>query len=134
MLNAEKYKHQITEMKYRFGINKEKGNLMVCGFSQCPYCKFRCEYIMTCDKQKIKWLLEETDPKGEEETIKIDWTKIPVDTKVLASYDEKKWFNCHFAKFEKGIVYVWSMGCTSHTASGQCRYTTYPYTKLMEED
>ena len=45
-----------------------------------------------------------------------DWTKVPVDTKILVKYSEQdEWEKRHFAKFENGEVYAYSDGSTSFT-------------------
>lgn len=44
----------------------------------------------------------------------VDWTKVPIDTKVLCrDGDATPWFKRYFAGFENGIPRVWSNGRTS---------------------
>lgn len=45
----------------------------------------------------------------------IDWSKVPADTKVEVSNDGVVWHKRHFDSFEKGLVYVFADGRTSHT-------------------
>lgn len=68
---------------------------------------------------------------------KIDWTKIPIDTKIFVKCDsdDTEWIPCHFAKFENGRVYAWNNGQTSFTISRtfskeQCY--SYMYAKLAK--
>lgn len=53
---------------------------------------------------------------------KVDWSKVPVDTKVYA-YREWIKYKRYFAYYKDGKVYVWSNGCTSWTA----QHTTVDY-------
>ena len=63
----------------------------------------------------------------------IDWTKIPVDAKVLVSEDGEYWIRRYFAKYEGGCIYAFSDGYTSFTAEKDdvCRWN---YAKLYEEE
>ena len=45
----------------------------------------------------------------------IDWSKVPVDTKVLVSNDGKEWSRRHFADNKDGKVYCLNSGVTSFT-------------------
>lgn len=47
----------------------------------------------------------------------VDWSNLPVDTKVMVSYDGENWYNNHFAKYENGTVYTWIGGGTSWSTS-----------------
>ena len=60
----------------------------------------------------------------------IDWSKVPVDTKVLVSNDGKEWSRRHFAKYEYNKVYAWDYGATSYS-SKHC--SSWKYAKLYEE-
>ena len=47
----------------------------------------------------------------------IDWTKVPVDTKILVRNSEcSEWNRRYFAKYENGKVYAWDNGRTSWSA------------------
>lgn len=68
----------------------------------------------------------------------IDWSKVPVDTKILvADYDSEgeaiEWKKRHFAKCENGIVYAWSDGMTSFTAKLDGSCMNWDCAKLYEE-
>ena len=66
----------------------------------------------------------------------VDWTKVPVDTKVLVSNDEKNWFRRHFAKYEDGKVYCFNDGYTSFTIVNYAylsNATSWEYAKLYQE-
>jgi hypothetical protein len=53
-----------------------------------------------------------------ENTLKVDWSKVPVDTPIWVWEDgcEGIKIKRHFAKFEDGKIYVWNDGKTSWTA------------------
>ena len=68
----------------------------------------------------------------------IDWSKVPVDTKILvANYDSEgeaiEWKKRHFAKYENGIVYAWNNGMTSFTAKLDGSCINWDCAKLYEE-
>ena len=69
-----------------------------------------------------------------EEIVDVDWSKVPVDTKILVSdYDDTSvWIRRYFAKYENGIVYAFSDGLTSFTI-GDAGVCGWKYTKLYEE-
>jgi hypothetical protein len=46
----------------------------------------------------------------------VDWSKIPVDTLVEVSDDGEKFIKRHFAKYERGMIFVWGDGRSSKTA------------------
>ena len=45
----------------------------------------------------------------------VDWSKVEVDTKILVSNDDVRWYRAHFAMFENGTIYSFSNGTTSFT-------------------
>ena len=63
---------------------------------------------------------------------KVDWTKVPVDTKVLVrDYEEENWTKRHFAKYEDGKIYVYDGGKTSFTTNS---VSSWRYNKLYKEN
>ena len=66
----------------------------------------------------------------------VDWSKVPVDAKVLVSDDGKEWNRRYFAKYEDGKVYCFNDGYTSFTIVN-CAYlsnaTSWEYAKLYQE-
>lgn len=63
---------------------------------------------------------------------KIDWTKVPVDAKVLVKdYKEEDWKKRHFAKYEGGKIYAYDDGKSSFTANGVL--ASWSYGKLYKE-
>ena len=64
----------------------------------------------------------------------IDWSIMPVDTKILVSNEEDKgWKRRYFAKYKDGKVYVWALGKTSFTANNNEDVTDWEYAKLYNE-
>ena len=68
---------------------------------------------------------------GEFEEV-VDWSKVPVDTKILVSEDGKDWCRRYFAKYEGGRVYAFYDGTTSFTGSSE-NLLGWAYAKLYEE-
>ena len=68
---------------------------------------------------------------GEFEEV-VDWTKVPVDTKILVSDDGKCWCRRYFAKYEGGRVYAFMDGTTSFTGSSESSLS-WKYAKLYEK-
>lgn len=113
MTNWEKYKEtflKITACGSDFAVDRT-GKIVACGNLLCADCLFKEE---TCTTRRMKWLDEEyIEPKKSE----IDWSKVPVDTPVLA-WDGNDNLKCrsHFAKYENNKIYTFADGRTSHTA------------------
>ena len=63
----------------------------------------------------------------------IDWSEIPVDTKVLVSKDNEIWFKRYFAKYENGKIYCFRNGASSFSADDEADILTWKYVKLYEE-
>lgn len=63
----------------------------------------------------------------------VDWSKVPVDTKILVSCDGCNWFKKYFAKVQNGEIYAWDNGSTSWSVSNKeyC-VTWWRYAKLAE--
>lgn len=64
----------------------------------------------------------------------IDWSKIPVDTKLLVSRDGEDWYRRYFAKYENDRVYCFDSGATSFSVqTGNLDISAWEYVKLYEE-
>lgn len=64
-----------------------------------------------------------------EETI--DWSKVPVDTKILVSDNGETWFKRYFDKYKNGKIYAWADGRTSFSARNN-DVTGWKYAKLYK--
>lgn len=84
-----------------------------------------------CILLQFLWLMEEYKEPEEQE---VDWSKVAVDTPILVKdYKSEQWERRYFAKYENGIVYAWSNGCTSWTTYEQNDITRWNIAKLAEE-
>ena len=127
MTNYEYYKKQIeriTRLGLRFGFDTTTGEIAYCNRINCADCKF----IGGCAYKKIEWADEEYEESA------VDWSQVPIDTKVLISNDGENWSKRYFAKVsDKGDPFVWYDGLSSWTAP-QGWYGKYKYVKLAEEE
>ena len=65
----------------------------------------------------------------------IDWSTIPVDTKVLVKdFKHDKWKKRYFCKYEDGMIYCWSCGTTSFSANDDNDFVGWEYVELYKED
>ena len=69
---------------------------------------------------------------GEFEEV-MDWSKVPVDTKVLVSDDGKEWIRRHFAKYEDGKVYCFCCGASSFSIDDISSVSSWKHYKLYQE-
>ena len=62
----------------------------------------------------------------------IDWSKVPVDTKILVKDTEDccVYTRRYFAEYKDGYIYAWTDGKTSFTTQSK---TAWKYGKLYEE-
>lgn len=63
----------------------------------------------------------------------VDWSKVEVDTKILVSNDDVRWYRAHFAKFENNTIYSFSNGTTSFTYEYSA-FEPWKYAILYEEE
>ena len=130
MTNFEKYGKQMLDF---IDNNKAQtpaivdGKFTKCGNTHCSKCSLGKEKYqgLYCGNRILLWLCEEYQEPS------VDWSKVPVDTKVLVSDDGEKWFKRYFAGYEDGRVYVWYSGGTSWSNN---LTSPYNYAKLAEED
>lgn len=64
----------------------------------------------------------------------VDWSKVPVDTKVVGTFRYGSTGNYYFAKFEDGKVWLWSNGKTSWSAFGSLSAWPPEQVSLWKED
>lgn len=134
MTNYEKYKEKIDKFlqdTYRIAVDKNERELVDCRELNCKNCLFSSSYNEDrfCEVNRIKWLVSEYKESG------VDWSKVPIDTPVLASMDREKWYNFYFAGTDDwGNTYVYSSGRTSWSSKTAYDSETVkvPYIKLAE--
>ena len=128
MKNREKYAEQIIDMAVNtisIAVDKE-GKPCDCNAIRCSDCTF---IDGNCRERIKEWSEQEyVEPA-------VDWSKVPVDTKILVRDSETgQWSRRHFARYEKNIVFSWRNGCTSYSVAGYDDVTDWKYAKLAEED
>ena len=90
----------------------------LCEEKQCDVCRLMLN--ISLDKEVI-------EPE-------IDWSKVPVDTKLLVrEHGSQVWFNRYFARYGDGKVYVFREGKTSWSDNGLNCEETWDFAKLAEE-
>ena len=63
----------------------------------------------------------------------VDWSKVKVDTPILAKDDyDDKWEKAYFAKYEDEMIYAWSNGRTSFSARNEEDTFIWDRAKLAE--
>ena len=63
----------------------------------------------------------------------VDWSKIPVDTLVEVSDDGEKFIKRHFAKYERGMIFVWGDGRSSKTAYSENDVVKWEMANIIRE-
>ena len=67
--------------------------------------------------------------------IPVDWSKVPVDTKVLVRNNkDEEWEKRHFAEYENGRIYCWYDGKTSFTTDTTIKKIIWNFAKLYERE
>lgn len=78
--------------------------------------ELECIYPLTA----VKLIMEYKFP--------LDWNNVPVDTPILVSHDNIKWFNRHYSHLCDGLVCAFANGTTSWSATNT---VTWEYAKLV---
>lgn len=131
MTNFEHYKNEILDIVCKddgmaFSIHENK--VVPCSSISCMDCKFHTivddKYL--CAEFRAGWL------KSEYEEPKVDWSTIPVDTKVLVrDGEDNEWKKRYFAKYENEKVYTFADGGTSWSSDVEA--VSWNYAKLADE-
>lgn len=132
MTNREKYAERILDIAvtgHSIAVDK-RGNFYKCSDLECEDCIFSMveQDNCYCGEKIKKW--------SEQEYVEspVDWSKVPVDTKILVRDSETgQWEKRHFAIYENNIVFAWDGGCTSYSADGYDDAVGWKYAKLAEE-
>ena len=105
MTNREKIKDEPDEMLSAFlAVVEEKP--VHCEDMDCQECDFRGKCPVR-EKCVINWLIAEYQGPP------VDWSKVPIDTPVLASCDGKRWYRRYFAGMRGGEPEAYACGATS---------------------
>lgn len=129
MTNREKYVNEILDIAGKgkvLAVDKSTGKPIECdSLSRCENCLFYDKENRKCGNRKW-WLDSEY----------VDWTKVAVDTPILVSDDPefKIVRKGHFAQYTYGVIYTFSEGMTSWTATWRTHQITgWNYAKLATE-
>ena len=128
MLNKEKFKDEIVEIAckgYDFAL--EDGKVVNCQYTDCWNCSFSSHIDgVCCTVNRKNWANSEYEEY-------VDWSKVPVDTKILVRDSENaSWAPRHFAGVAHGCIYAFSYGRTSFTCNSKGR--SWRYAKLYKEE
>lgn len=111
MTNREAYKDKLDNLLACI-VAVVDGEPVLCENASCNRCLFRG----SCGKPEhkkaiIDWL------NAEYQEPSVDWSKVPIDTPVLASCDGEEWYRRHYAGTDgDGNPKVYSFGQTSWSA------------------
>ena len=124
MINREKFKDELDEMLLAFlAVVEEKP--VHCEDMDCQECDFRGKCPVR-EKCVIDWL------NAEYQEPPVDWSKVPIDTPVLASTDGRYWSRQYFAGVDDdGNPGTFYAGATSWS-SCLIEHCYYKYIKLAE--
>ena len=101
-----------------------KGKPMPCEDTDCRECDFNGR----CTERKdavLDWL------NAEYQEPPVDWSKVPIDTPVMASIDGKRWYRRYFAGVRGGKPETYDVGATSWSVDGK-RTCVWKFVKLAE--
>ena len=132
MTNREKYAEQILDIATSgscIAVDK-KGNMYKCEKLVCRDC------IFSRNENSERSCAENTKEWSEQEYVEppVDWSKVPVDTKILVRDSENEmWKRRHFAKFEDGKIFAWASGETSFSVYNSDFTKEWNQGKLAED-
>lgn len=135
MKNREKYADFLIECAIRgTGVSVSKnGKLYNCMDLDCEDCLFN-NPSLDCAEMTRKWA------DAEYEEPEIDWSKVPVDTKMWVKNDfSRRWIPRYFSGEidEEGNPFVYFSGATSFSCdrdkNGNPLTITFPYYRLAED-
>lgn len=132
MTNREKYAEQILDIATTGSCIAvdEKGKMYKCENLMCRDC------IFSRNENRESSCAENTKKWSEQEYVEppVDWSKVPVDTKILVRDSENEtWKKRHFAKFENGKIFAWTSGVTSFSSENSDSITCWNQGKLAED-
>lgn len=124
MTNREAYKDKLDNILGEV-VAVVDGKPALCAETSCC----RCLFLVNCGepehkKEIIDWL------NAEYQEPPVDWSKVPIDTKVLFTDCEGNEHKGYFAGVEETCLTVWKYGTASWTANGERMVSTH--VKLAE--
>ena len=126
MTNREAYKDTLDKMLVRI-VAVVDGKPTLCEDTDCKNCLFRDDCGVIRNRKKVAdWL------NAEYQEPSVDWSKVPIDTPVLASADGKSWYRRHYAGTDaKGNPKVYLSGHTSWSTTNKI-YISPEFVRLAE--
>ena len=125
MTNREAYKDKLDEM-LAVMIAVVKGKPVPC--EDTGDCR-ECDFYGKCNEKEdvaLNWL------NAEYQEPPVDWSKVPIDTPVLASNDGESWSRQYFAGVgDDGSPETFYVGATSWS-NCVIKQSSYKYVKLAE--
>lgn len=126
MTNREKFKDEPDEMLSAF-LAVVEGKPVHCEDMDCQECDFRGKCPVR-EKCVIDWL------NAEYQEPSVDWSKVPIDTPVLASNDGEYWSRQYFAGIgDDGNPETFHAGATSWS-NRIIEHCGHNYVKLAEDN
>ena len=127
MLNKEKFKDEIMELACSgCAVALKDGKVVNCQITDCRTCSFSSHIDgVSCSIKRKNWANSEYEEY-------VDWSKIPVDTKILVrDTKDQAWKRRYFADAAHEGVYAFDYGRTSFTSD---RIDHWEYAKLYKEE
>lgn len=107
MTNREAHKYALDTILAAV-VAVVDGEPVRCGSASCKRCLFQDTCGKPGHKKKIiDWL------NAEYQEPPVDWSKVPIDTPVLASFNGKRWYRRYFAGVRDGKPETYDVGATS---------------------
>lgn len=127
MTNREKFRDELDNLLARI-IAVVDGEPVRCGSASCKRCLFQ-EICGKHERKKkiIDWL------NAEYQEPPVDWSKVLIDTPVIASDDGENWYHRYFAGVsgQTGNPMAYNSGATSWSVD-YGGTSEWPYMKLAE--
>ena len=130
MTNKEKYAKELLDILCKTAEQPAlvKGKIVACNNAKCCECEFK-KGSRGCDGRFKAWTEEEY--KAPE----VDWTKVPVDTKILVrGYKDISWCKAHFASYEDGKTFAFPGGRSSWTTTSSVRPIAWNYAEIADPE
>lgn len=128
MTNKEKYEKEILDIFCETLMHPAlvKGELVKCDAVECADCLFRaidCEYYFQ------QWL------ESEYREPEIDWTKVPVDTKILVKdLGDERWLKGYFCSYANGKINAFKNGSTSWSTAFPENYSAWDLADIADPE
>lgn len=125
MTNREAYKDKLDNLLAAV-VAVVDGKPEPCETASCK----RCLFLGSCRKHEhkkevIDWL------NAEYQEPPVDWSKVPIDTPVLASWDGERWYHRYFSGVRDGKPETYDSGATLWSADDN-RTCAWNYMRLAE--